>query len=433
MSEVCVNDQKISEQGQSSASDSSTVLSSQITSERVSLFFLFINFLKIGSVAFGGFMALISCVENTFVKRYGLVKHQEMMDGVSLANLLPGPIAVNVVAFVGFRIRGGWGAAVSMLGVILPSFILLLVLSYVYFEYGEIATLKNIFIGFVPAVAAVVLSVVWRMGKKTIKGRRELLFAVLAALLLVNFPQKVAAFAPVAIIFSFAILGYFAFYDSDHFLKPRQFYSTQITSWQTLSFSLLAVLLLLWFVPLPFEKSSLLMLTLTFSSMSLMLFGGGFVFIPIIGSLVVAEYGWLTQQQFTDGIAMGQITPGPILISATFIGYKVAGFLGALLATAAIFAPPAILMVTVSQSLNTVRQSPVAAAAMKGIHCAVIGMIFVAGLIILQSLMPMWTANTDSLFPILLIFFVSLIGLIKFNLDVIWIIPTAGFLGYLLF
>jgi chromate transporter len=410
---------------------------SQPDSETVnppSLWFLFWTFLKIGSVAFGGFMALISVVESVMVQRHKLLQHKEMLDGISLANLLPGPMAVNVVAFVGYRLRGPLGALAAATAVTLPSFILLLVLSYLYFSYGQIPGVQKAFQGFIPAVAAIVFSVVWRMGRKTLKGIPELLLAAVSAIIMFLIPQEYKIYAPIAIISSFALFGYHIFLDQIDSQQVNQSAGRPV-SFKKLGtiLVLLAALVVLWFFPLPLAKDSVLLLTLTFASMSLMLFGGGFVFIPIIGSIVVLNYGWVTQQEFTDGIALGQITPGPILISATFIGYKVAGFAGALLSTIAIFTPPAILMVTASQALDYIQRSRATQAAMHGIHCGVIGMILVAAFVILNTAIPAGTFDLGTLWPTLAILVGSLIALLRFKLDVIWIIPTAGLLGYLLY
>jgi len=399
----------------------------------VSLWFLFWTFLKIGSVAFGGFMALISVIESAIVRQRKLIQHQDMLDGISLANLLPGPMAVNVVAFVGYRLRGPAGALVTATAVILPSFILLLVLSHLYFLYGEVAGLQNAFRGFMPAVAAVVLSVAWRMGKKTVSGWIELLLVVLAAVFLALAPQSIKIYAAPVIIASLALLGYLIF---------KQNSETDVTTGAGGEFSMrklalvtgvLAALVLLWFFPLPLPRDSLILLTLTFASMSLMLFGGGYVFIPIISSIVVLDYGWVSQQEFMDGIAMGQITPGPILISATFIGYKVAGWMGALCATVAIFMPPAILMVTASQALSRIRHSVAVQAAMHGIHCGVIGMILVAAIVILKTTIPTGLTDAQSVSLSAGIFTISLLALMRFNLDVIWVIAISGVVGYFLY
>ncbi len=395
----------------------------------VSLWFLFWTFLKIGSVAFGGFMALISVVEDAVVRRRALLRHEEMLDGISLANLLPGPMAVNVVAFVGYRLRGGAGALAAAAGVILPSFLLLLALSDLYFRFGQVTAMRSIFQGLMPAVAAIVLAVVWRLARKTVRGPREAVLVVASTLALVLAPPSVRVYAPVALVGVSALLGWVLFRSREAadggFQRPP---------WRRMAAALavLGALLLVWFLPLPFARDSLVLLALTFASMSLMLFGGGYVFIPIIGSVVVLQYGWVTQQEFTDGIALGQITPGPILISATFIGYKVAGLAGAACATAAIFAPPALLMVTASQALDAIKGSGAVRAALHGIHCAVIGMILVAGFVILRSAVPVPLSPAEA-WPAVLILLSASVAMIRYRVDVLWIIPLAGMLGFLLY
>ena len=400
--------------------------------QQISLIFLFLTFLKIGSLAFGGYMALISVIENTIVKKLKLMTHDDMLDGVSLANLLPGPMAVNVVAFTGYKVRGRLGALVATVGVILPSFLLILTLSHIYFNYGEVINLKSIFQGFMPAVAAIVFSVAWRLGKKTITGKIELFIAVTSMFILFYIPLTYKIYTPILLIFTSGILGYFIFFDSKANTAKNKTVNNALRKNVIILLLLLTALFTLWFLPLPFEKNSILYLTLTFASMSLMLFGGGYVFIPVIGSIVVLENNWLTTQEFNDGIALGQVTPGPILISATFIGYKVAGFWGALCSTIGIFGVPAILMVIVSHWFDFIRQSSATQAVMHGIHSAVIGMICIAAFIILKSSLPIHSiSEIFSSWPVVLIFIASLIGLIKFNLDVIWIIPPAGLAGYL--
>jgi chromate transporter len=163
-------------------------------------------------------------------------------------------------------------------------------------------------------------------------------------------------------------------------------------------------------------------LFITFAGMSVLLFGGGFVFIPMIQEIVVDSYGWVTNKEFIDGIALGQITPGPILISATFIGYKLAGVIGATAATIGIFLPPAMLMLFCTHFLDKLKQSEILIAALTGIRCGVIGMIAAAAIVVMQSAEQNWVSAV--------IFAAALLALLKFKIEVAWIIPVAGFVGY---
>jgi chromate transporter len=156
-----------------------------------------------------------------------------------------------------------------------------------------------------------------------------------------------------------------------------------------------------------------------------MLFGGGYVFIPLIQEIIVDGHGWVTTQEFIDAIAMGQITPGPILVSAAFIGLKVAGFAGAVVATVGIYLPPALLMVVSTRALEFIKKSQTIRAALRGIRPAVVGMIVAAAVTVGGTAPRHWAS--------LLIFSVALIALMRLRVQVVWVIPAAGLTGLLLF
>lgn len=402
----------------------------------VSLVHLFLVFLRIGSVAFGGFMSLIAFIESVVVQRHRWLQHQQMLDAISLANLLPGPQAVNVVALTGYRVRGYPGALVAMSGVILPSFVLIVVLGHVYFQYGSLPALQSVFRGFTPAVAAIILTVVWRMGSAVIKGGREIALVAASLLALFLLPGQFRVYGPIMVLVSMGLLGYFLFrreMQTDAGSAPAG-RTGRILLQESLKIAALVVpLLVLWLAPLPLERNSLLFLGITFAGLSLILFGGGYVFIPVIGSLVILDYGWLNVDEFNAGIALGQITPGPIVITATFIGYKVAGLAGAIVATLGIFLPPALLMISASRFINAIEHSATTRAILKGIRCAVIGLITLAGFVILHSALPGQAAGWSAYMPALTIFVSSLLALLVLKLDMVWIIPLAGLFGYLLY
>ena len=398
-----------------------------LNEEQTSIWKLFWTFLKIGSTAFGGFMALISAVQNYLVDREKILSDEDMLDGISLATLLPGPVAVNVVAYAGYRIRGIAGAIACATAVILPSFFLILFLSYAYFTWGGIPSINNIFLGFLPAVAAIIISAALNMGKKSLKGYIEISIAIasLLALILIG-----GFYITLAIIFSSGLLGWFFFRDksgqSESDNKSQKSADTSSSSRTPIIIVTSTISALLTLVFLNSQNFIAGKLFTTFAGMSLLLFGGGFVFIPLMQESIVETYQWVSQKEFVDAIAMGQITPGPILISATFIGYKVAGVAGAITATIGIFAPPAILMLICTHYLTKLKSSKTIQAILKGVRCGVIGMIAAAAYVVAMSA----EINTITI----AIFLVSLFALIKLKLEVAWIIPAAGlttFLAYL--
>lgn len=375
-------------------------------------------FLRIGMTAFGGFMALISVVERTVVERRRWLRHEDMLDGISLASMLPGPVAVNVVAYVGYRLRGYPGAAVAWAAVLLPSFILMLGLSMAYFRWGEIPAVQNIFKGFMPAVAAIVFSTAWGMTRKTVSTLREtaILFVSLFVLLKVG-----GIYSTVLIVVFAGVAGWILF-------RAETGPATAAPGVVSPRSSLTPLLALLPVFAAPFAPATanaLASLFLVFAGMSIMLFGGGYVFVPMIQEIVVKGHGWVTQTEFVSGIALGQITPGPILISAAFIGYKLAGVAGALVGTAGIFLPPALIMVAATGVLERIQSSRILRAAMRGVRPAVIGMIYAAVVVIAGTAPDHWASFA--------LFGATLFALERFRIDVVWLIPLAGVTGLVVY
>ncbi len=402
-----------------------SVDASVCTSEsRPSLLSLFWTFLKIGSTAFGGFMALISVVQNYLVDREKLISHDDMLDGISLATILPGPVAVNVVAYSGYRINGVLGAIVCATAVTLPSFFLILFLSYAYFTWGDIPAVSSIFQGFLPAVAAIIIAAVFKLGAKTITGSLELSVALSAMMVLI----VIGGFYSTLLIIVFSGIIGWVVYGDKILVKETDKNQVNVLESKKLNelvpFAGLSVAAIL--IPL-FNSGAFISgkLLATFAGMSVLLFGGGFVFIPLMQETVVETYGWVTHKEFVDAIAMGQITPGPILISATFIGYKVAGVAGAIMATIGIFVPPAMIMLVCTHYLQAVKSSTNIQAILKGIRCGVIGMIAAAAYVVGMS--------SDINMVTLSIFTASLLALLVLKLEVIWIIPVSGIVGLVAF
>lgn len=390
---------------------------------RTSLLYIFYTFLKLGATAFGGYMSLIAIVQKQLVEVDKKLKEEDLLDGISLTSVLPGPVAVNTIAYVGYQLRGISGAVVAFAGIIIPSFLLVVFLSWLYFSYGNIPAVKNIFSGITPAITALILTVAIGMTRKTIKLPAQWIICLLAALLLVFVGGFTVTFL---LIVCSGIAGGFLFRQSSEkgegLTGEKRFGSKQlIVSGIVL---LLLLCTLLWGGQYK-EAPAVVQIVSTFSGISLTLFGGGYVVIPALHELFVENLNWLTSAEFADGIAIGQITPGPIFITATFIGYKVTGVMGAFLATLAIFTPPAVLTVLLSRFVAVLNHSSIVKAAMKGIRAAVIGMIFASAVTIGQTI----NLSVVSIAIFLVTFIISF----KYTVSPVYLIIGAGVAGFVLF
>lgn len=392
--------------------------------ERASLPYIFFTFLKLGATAFGGYMSLVAIVQKQLVEIDKKMNEEDLLDGISLTSVLPGPVAVNTIAYVGYLLRGIPGAIAAFAGIVLPSFFLVILLSWLYFTYGNIPAVKNIFSGIAPTITALIVTVAIGMARKTIKVPAQWVICLLAATLLIFIGGFTTTFL---IIIGSGIVGYFLFHQQQG--KERLSNEEKLLfgnkQWIISGVVLLLLLCVLLFGGQYPGAPKNIQIISTFSGISLTLFGGGYVVIPALHELFVENLGWLTSAEFADGIAIGQITPGPIFITATFIGYKVAGIMGALLATIAMFTPPMVLTVLLSRFVKTLNQSTLVKAAMKAVRAAVIGMIFASAVTIGQTI----SVSIVSVAIFLVAFYISF----KYTISPVYLIIGSGVAGFVLF
>ena len=390
----------------------------------LSLVRLFWFFLRTGCTAFGGFMSLVSIIQVELVDKRRLVAAGDMLNGIALASILPGPVAVNVTAYAGFRLHGLPGAAAGVLAIVLPSFVLMIAAAELHSSFGALPAVRAVFVGVVPAIVAVVLQAGWNVGRRNVTDGRSVVLALLAASAIVVFE---GSYVTPGVLLAAGAAGVLLFRDADRAAAGAAVSAPPgLTAGRQWLFAfLLAGVVVAFLSPSPafLRASPLAHLFATFSGMSLTLFGGGYVFIPMIQKTVVETHHWISAEQFNAAIAVGQITPGPILVSATFIGYNAAGFPGAVVATAGIFGPPAVLMVLAAQWLDRVRESLVLRRALQGIRVAVCGMIVAAAALIAQTAGREWEA------PV--IFVLAATALFRGRLSPVLVIPAAGALGLL--
>jgi len=357
-------------------------------SRKVTLSYLFYTFFKIGCVSFGGYMALVSLVQKIMVDTDETVDNEVIIDGITVATLIPGPVAVNIVAYIGYHLKGKTGAAISMLAVLLPACSMMLFLAWAYFSYAYKFEWTQAMYYVVAAVSAIILSTGVNLYKKEIGKNYKKALLCLFAVVVMSITNSYI------IILAFILLGAVAglllegnTYNS--VFKPVDLKNQAkfgLTPAYCLLIGLFAVNEFL-FISNIFKNfsSPLLKIIIAFSGISLSLFGGGYVMIPLMQTLFVNNLHWLSTQQFIDAIAFSQATPGPILVSATFIGYKLAGITGAIIGTIGMFAPSAVLMIVVSKLFKKTKDHTLVKDMVAGIKVVVIGLIIASAIRILYQ------------------------------------------------
>ncbi|SEM28039.1 chromate transporter [bacterium A37T11] len=349
----------------------------------VSLSYLFLTFLKIGVVSFGGHMALIAIIQRIMVEKDQTTNAGLILKSIGIASLLPGPLAVNVVGQVGYGLRKGPGALVSTVAVILPAFLLMLLLSWAYFSYQETLNWKDAMTYVGGVVTAIIVASGIQLSKNTVNNNpKKIAICLVTCVLLLIFDSYLLT---VGLLIAGGVAGIWLQVEgtaagTPSVSTPSPSYpdnEQQGRSWWS-KLTLLALLVneaLFLMNAYKGIDNGKLKLLLIFSGISLSLFGGGYVMVPIMQTLFVQDLQWLTSKEFVDAIAFGQATPGPILISATFIGYKVAGVVGATIATAAIFFPSVYLVISVTSIFDKYQHNQWLRQALGGIKAAVVGLI----------------------------------------------------------
>lgn len=385
-----------------------------------SLFGIFLVFLKMGATAFGGNVALVAAIRRELCEKKKWISDSTILDLMVIGNILPGPLATNVVFACGKIMRGVSGAFVALIGVVLPSFVLMCLLSWLYFSVGTSPAVTAVMNGIIPCVAAIIAATAWNLYRKNVKHwmQHVIVFAALTAMLLWK-----GFFLTLIIVVLSAIAGRLLLYEAKE-QKPRE---KMQPAWKV--FVLPAITLLLFavvfFLPEPgVVAGKLQSLSLTFASMSVTLFGGGYVFIPAMEKVVVHEMMWMTSREFSEGIALGQVTPGPIMISSVFIGWKVAGLKGAAVSAISLFVPPAVIMFVAHHFMQQIKSHRGAEAVFAGVRPAVIGMILASVWVVFASGSVDWYAAA--------IFAVAFAIAVWKNPEPIFMIIGAGILGWLI-
>jgi chromate transporter len=313
-------------------------------------------FLRLGTIGFGGPVALVGQMEKELVGDKGWLTKEEMRDAIAVSQSLPGPLAIQVGIFIAYMRGGFWGAWAGGWAFILPNFLIVAALGAVYVHFGGLSWMTAVFYGVSPAVIALILHSCYRLAKL---GMEDWLQWAIAA---VCFGVTIWLEAEVAILFIGAgILGIL-------------YYGSLFRGGKAPNFMLALAPVGIGTTHAP-TASILGQLFAFFLKAGSLTFGSGLVIVPFLEKGLVQQYGWLNGREFLVAVAVGMLSPGPVVITATFVGFLVAGFWGSLISTIGIFLPSFILILVVAPILMRHRGNPNVQGFVKGAYAAAIGTI----------------------------------------------------------
>jgi chromate transporter len=312
-------------------------------------------FLKLGTIAFGGPAAHIAMMRDEVVRRRGWMDDQEFLDKASAVNLVPGPNSTELAIEIGREQQGGCGLLVAGACFIVPAVVIVTTLAVLYDRYGTTPTAVDLRYGILPVIVAIVAQAVWGLGKVAVKN---VLTGLLAA---AAFAGQLAGVNELLLLALAALIG-------GLWSNRRRLVGG-------------AHSLVLGVVPLPAvgaangDDVGLLRLLLLFLKIGSVLYGSGYVLLAFLEGDFVHRLGWLTEEQLLDAVAVGQLTPGPVFTTATFIGYQLAGFAGAAVATLGIFLPAFVFVAILGPVIDWLRTSPWARGGLDALNATSLGLM----------------------------------------------------------
>ena len=371
-------------------------------------------FLKLGFIGFGGPAAVIAMMDDEIVTRRGWISREHFLDLVGATNLIPGPNSTEMTMHVGYERRGWAGLITAGSCFILPAALTTGTLGWLYVQYGTLPEVEPFLLGIKPAVMAVILGALWRLGKAALKSWTLLPVGAAVAVTLVLGVNEVVALLGGGLFGMLWLVGYDA-----------------RVSGRGVKAGLLAPLLaapgaagvVAWTVQAASQEIPLWKLGLFFLKVGAVLYGSGYVLIAFLEGDLVQGYGWLTEQQLLDAIAIGQFTPGPVLTTATFIGFVLAGLPGAVVATVAIFLPSFFFVAILNPIIPKLRKSRYAAAFLDAVNVSAVALMLVVtvklGLVILNAWIP-W-----------LILALATVAAFRFRLNAAYLVLGGAVFGWL--
>jgi chromate transporter len=366
-------------------------------------------FLRLGTFGFGGPVALCGLMEKDLVQERGWLTKQEMRDAIAVSQSLPGPLAIQVGIFAAYLRGGFWGAWAGGWAFILPNFLIVAALGALYVHFGGLPWMTAIFYGVSPAVIALILHSCWRLSKL---GMEDWLQWVIAT---VCFVVTIVFQAELAILFIGAgIIG--ILYYGNVIRRPKQPPSAA---------AMALIPLAAGATKTAASSSTMGQLFVFFFKAGCLTFGSGLVIVPFLEKGLVQQTGWLNGREFLFAVAVGMLSPGPVVITATFVGYLVGGFWGSLVATIGIFLPSFLLILFVAPILIRHRENPNVQGFIKGAYGAAIGTILGACVLLSKIAIGDWLT--------VLIAICSLVVLFRWKVSYPLLVGVTAVIGLIAF
>ena len=322
-------------------------------------------FLKLGSIAFGGPAAHIAMMEDEVVHKRKWMTQDHFLDLVGATNLIPGPNSTEMTMHCGYE-RAGWkGLFVAGICFIFPAVLITGLLAWFYQKYGQLPEVEPFIYGIKPAVIAIIVMAAYRLGKKAVKSTE------LAILGLATITACLLGINEIAALFGCGLLGLVLYY----LKKTPGSFNTLIP--------------LLWLQPKDLLQIGTLKIFLTFLKVGAILYGSGYVLFAFLDTELVAS-GWLSRQSLIDAIAIGQITPGPVLSTATFIGWQLQGVTGAIAATLGIFLPSFLFVLLLNPLIPKMRKSKLVRAILDAVNVAAVALIVAVCITMAKDTLTDW-------------------------------------------
>lgn len=363
-------------------------------------------FFKLGTIAFGGPAANIAMMEQEFVRRRRWLTQREFLDLMGATNLIPGPNSTEMAIHIGRKRAGIPGLFVAGICFVIPAMALVWLAAWAYVKFGYLPRMHGLFYGIKPVMIAIIVQALWRLSRAAFPKK------ILVLLCLTAIIANVLGVNEIAVLFGTGFLAILWERAASFRLNPG-------------SMNMLG----LPFLAQPFFgleiSGKLVEMFFIFVKIGSVLFGSGYVLLAFFQSDFVDYRHWLTQAQLIDAVAVGQLTPGPVFTSATFVGYLIAGHQGAFLATVGIFLPAFVFVAVSGPLIPFLRKSKVMSAFLDGVNVASIALMAVVG----------WQLGRVCLvdIPTVLMAAVSLVVLFVFRINPAWLVMTAGTLGLLFF